>query len=76
MKGVGISAILICEFLRGKYGIPIMPIDLDSVSLDFDEAPTMQETARVRGEIAERNEAVTLFTVNSEFMSTRVACFM
>jgi hypothetical protein len=76
MKGVGISAIPICEFLRGKYGIAIMPVDVDSVSPDFDEASTMQETDELRGVISERNEAITFFTVDSEFMSIRVfACF-
>jgi hypothetical protein len=75
MKGVGISAILICEFLRGKYGVPIMPVDVDSVSPDFEEASTMQETDDLRGKIAERNRAIHFFTVDSEFMSTRVACF-
>jgi hypothetical protein len=74
MKGVGISAIPICKFLRGKYGVPIMPVDVDSVSPDMDEASTMQETDELRGEIAERNEAVAFFTVDSEFISTRVAC--
>jgi hypothetical protein len=44
MKGVGISAIPICEFLGGKYGVPTMPVDVDSVSPDFDKVSTMQET--------------------------------
>jgi hypothetical protein len=35
----------------------------------------MQETDELRGEIAERNEAAAFFAVDSEFMSTRAACF-
>jgi hypothetical protein len=75
LKGVGISTIPICEFLSGKYGVPIMPVDVDSVSPDFDKTSTMQETDELRGEIAEWNEVVTFFTVDSEFMSTMVVCF-
>jgi hypothetical protein len=71
VKGVGISSIPICEFLRGKNGVPIMPVDVDSVSPNFDEASTMQETDGLPGEIAERNEVVTFFTIDSDFMWNR-----
>jgi hypothetical protein len=39
--------------MRGRYRVPIVPVDVDLVSPDSDEASTMQETDELRGKIAE-----------------------
>jgi hypothetical protein len=75
MKSVGIHPIPICEFIRGHYGIEILPVDVEAVSATIDRHSTIQDTEQLEVEILARDEKVVFFTVESDLSSVRVGCF-
>jgi hypothetical protein len=44
MKSVDIHRIPICEFVRGQYGVEILPADIEAVSANTDTDATLQDT--------------------------------
>jgi hypothetical protein len=72
MKSVGIHSIPICEFIRGRYGISILPIDVKAVIVTIDSDSTLQDTEKLEAEALEYGERVNFFTMESELSSVRV----
>ena len=75
MKSLGIHLIPICEFIRGRHGISIFPVDGQADTVTIDSDSTLQDTEQLETEALERGERVDFFTVASELSSVRVGCF-
>jgi hypothetical protein len=75
MKSVGITSIPICEFIRSKYEMAILPIDVEAISATVDFDRTQEDTEQLEAEAGERGERVDFFMVESALSSVRVGCF-
>jgi hypothetical protein len=47
MKSVSIHPIPICEFIRGRYEISILPIDVEEVTATIDSDSTLQDAGQL-----------------------------
>jgi hypothetical protein len=74
MKSVDIHPIPICEFIRGRYGISIFPVDVEAVAATIDSDSRLQDIEHLKAETLERGERIDFFGMEFELSSVRVGC--